>query len=316
MILPFFHGIPTFRALITWCLFFTNVVFYFSYSKNQVKFEDSMTKVYSDEFYIQSQGHLFAQVIDSHPQESSELLNSISYKAKIGDIDSQKTLGQLAMRSSFFKKYALTQQFKGDEVQYSYWKKLYEKLIREQRDDPSYIMGLTKSNSSILSMISYQFAHGGIFHLLANMWFLLIFGSFIERLWGSLYFLGIYLVSGIMAAVVFSFLSGSSEAPLIGASGAISGLMGLVLVLFWNKEIKCFYWILPKIGYHGFKKFPAWVVLVVWASSDLAGYLGTMEEFGGVAHAAHLGGFGFGALIGITLRLIQSERNLFASYSQ
>lgn len=316
MILPFFHGIPTFRALITWCLFFTNVVFYFSYSKEQKKFEDSLNKIYEDDFYIQAQGHVFAQIIDGNPQESSELLDSIAYKAKLGNLDSQMTLGQLAFRSSFFKKYSLTQEFKGDPIQYTYWKETYEKMLKDQKEDPSYIMGLTKSNSSILHMISYQFAHGGILHLVSNLWFLLIFGSFLERLWGSLYFLGFYLASGIIAAQVFVLISGASEAPLIGASGSISGLMGLVLVLFWDKKINCFYWILPKVDYHGFKKFPAWVVLIVWLSSDLAGYLGTMEEFGGVAHAAHLGGFGFGALLGVLLRLIQSERNLFASYSQ
>ena len=316
MILPFFHGIPTFRSLITWCLFFTNVVFYFSYSKEQQKFEESLTKIYEDDFYVQAQGQVFAQIIDNNPQESTELLNSISYKAKIGSLESQMTLGQLAFRSSFFKKYSLTQEFKGDEIQYKYWKDTYEKMIKDQKEDPPHIMGLTKSNSSIFHMISYQFAHGGILHLVSNLWFLLIFGSFLERLWGSLYFLGFYLASGIIAAQVFTVLSGASEAPLIGASGSISGLMGLVLVLFWNKKINCFYWVLPKIDYHGFKKFPAWVVFVVWLSSDLAGYLGTMEEFGGVAHAAHLGGFGFGAALGIILRLIQSERSLFASYSR
>jgi len=299
MILPFFHGIPTLRALLTWCLFFTNVVFYFSYSKEQQKFEDAMTKIYKDDFYIQAQGNVFAQIIDSYPQESNDLLDAISYKARIGNLESQTTLGQLAFRSSFFKKYAVEQKFVGDEIQYSYWKENYEKMIKDQADDPSYIMGLTKDRSSIFNQISYQFAHGGVLHLVSNLWFLLIFGSFIERLWGSLYFLGFYLASGIMAAQVFTMLSGASEAPLIGASGSISGLMGLVLVLFWNKKINCFYWVLPKIGYHGFKKFPAWVVLIVWLSSDIAGYLGTMEEFGGVAHAAHLGGFGFGALVGI-----------------
>lgn len=316
MILPFFHGLPTFRALITWCLFFTNVVFYFSYSQEQQKHEDAMNKIYQDDFFVQAQGNVFAQIIDSNPQESTDLLNSIAYKARLGNVASQLTLGNLAFRSSFFKKYSLNQKFSGDEVQYGYWKETYEKMIRDQKEDPSYIMGLTKTHASIFSQISYQFAHGGIMHLAANLWFLLIFGSFIERLWGSLYFLGFYLVSGIMAAQVFTVLSGASEAPLIGASGSISGLMGLVLVLFWNKKINCFYWVLPKIGYHGFKKFPAWVVLLVWISSDLAGYLGTMEEFGGVAHAAHLGGFGFGVLCGVILRLLQSERSLFASYSR
>lgn len=316
MILPFFHGIPTFRALITWCLFFTNVVFYFSYSKEQDKFETSLNQIYQDDFFIQGQGQLFAQIIDNNPQESTKLLNSLAYKAKIGSLESQMTLGQLAFRSSFFKKFALTQEYKGDEIQYEHWKSVYKEMVKEEKDDPSHIMGLTKSNASIFTMISYQFAHGSVLHLASNLWFLLIFGSFLERLWGSLYFLGFYLLSGVIAAMSFTLLSGATEAPLIGASGAISGLMGLTLVLFWNKKINCFYWVLPKIGYHGFRKFPAWVVLIVWISSDIAGYLGTMDEFGGVAHAAHLGGFGFGALLGVMLRFIQSERNLFASYSQ
>lgn len=316
MIFPFFHGIPSFRALITWCLLFTNVVFYFSYSKEQDKFEISLNKIYQDDFFIQAQGQIFTQIIDNHPQESSKLLDSLAYKAKIGSLDSQMTLGQLAFRSSFFKKFALGQKYVGDEIQYEYWKVTYKKMIEDERSDPSHIMGLTKSNASIFTMLSYQFAHGGVLHLASNLWFLLIFGSFLERLWGSLYFLGIYLFSGIVAAMSFTLLSGATEAPLIGASGAISGLMGLTLILFWNKRINCFYWVLPKTGYHGFYKFPAWVVLVVWLSSDIAGYFGTMNEFGGVAHAAHLGGFGFGALLGLTLRFIQSERNLFASYSQ
>ena len=316
MILPFFHGVPTFRALITWCLLFTNVVFYYTYSKDQDKFEDTLNKIYDDDFYVKAQGNVFAQIIDEHPQESTDLLNSIAYKARIGNLESQMTLGQLAFRSSFFKKHSLDHKFQGDMVQYEYWKQKYEDVIKNQKEDPSHIMGLTHSNSSIFTMISYQFAHGGIFHLVSNLWFLLIFGGFIERLWGSFNFLMFYLISGIAAAVIFILISGASEAPLIGASGSISGLMGLVLVLFWNKKINCFYWILPKIGYHGFKKFPAWIVFIVWISSDIAGYFGTMEEFGGVAHAAHLGGFGFGALFGLVLRIIQSERNLFASYSQ
>jgi membrane associated rhomboid family serine protease len=146
----------------------------------------------------------------------------------------------------------------------------------------------------------------------------MIFGAFLERYWGALSFLIFYLFSGIVASLVFVMMSGVSEAPLIGASGSISGLMGLILVLFWKKGIRCFYWVLPKTGYHGFKKFPAWVVLIFWVISDLSGYLGTMDEFGGVAHAAHLGGFGFGAIMGLIIKFSSrsKEQNLSSSYSQ
>ncbi len=316
MIFPIFHGVPTFRALITWCLLLTNVAFYFSYSRQSQQFEDKMNAVYNDNYFLQAQGQVFSQIIDQNPQESTDLLNSIAYKARIGNRTSQMTLGSLAFRSSFFKKYAETHSFEGDEIQYNYWKDHYTKMVRQQREDPSYIMGVTQSNASIFNMLSYQFAHGGAVHLISNLWFLLIFGSFIERLFGSFYFIGFYLSAGIAAAYIFMLTSGASEAPLIGASGAISGLMGLVLVLMWKKKINCFYWVLPKTGYHGFKKFPVWVVMIVWLASDLAGYFGTMEEFGGVAHAAHLGGFAYGAITGLVLRFIQSERTLYASYSQ
>jgi membrane associated rhomboid family serine protease len=315
MILPFFHGIPTFRSLITWMLVILNIFFYFSFAPEQDKFDGNIDKLYDDAYFLKAQGQLFAQIIDQHPQESTGVLNVIAYKASKGHQSSQKTLGELAFRSFLFKKYSLKSQFKGDQVQYSYWKKKYENMMEYQNQDPSYILGLTQSRSQFSSYITYQFEHGSVFHLLSNLWFLLIFGSFVEKIFGSFYFLLFYLFSGIVAAKSFLLLSGVSEAPLIGASGSISGLMGLVLALYWKKGIRCFYWILPKEGYHGFAKFPAWVVLLFWFSSDLSGYFGTLEELGGVAHAAHIGGFLFGCLAGLVIRFIhQREQSLFASY--
>jgi membrane associated rhomboid family serine protease len=316
VIIPFFHGIPTFRSLITWCLVFLNIFFYFSFEKEQSKFDVTVNKLYDDTFYLQAQGMLFAQIIDQHPQESTGVLGTMAYKALKGHQSSQKTLGELAFRSFLFKKYASTAITKGDQVQFRYWKTRYDNMTETQNMDPSYILGLTQSRSSLVSYITYQFTHGGVVHLASNLWFLMIFGAFVEKLFGSFYFLIFYLVSGMIAAKTFLLLSGTSEAPLIGASGSISGLMGLVLALYWKKGIRCFYWILPKQGYHGFAKFPAWIVLLFWISSDLAGYLGTLEELGGVAHAAHLGGFAFGGIIGLVIRFTQRERTHGALYSQ
>ena len=276
-------------------------------------------KLYDDTVYVKAQGQLFAQIIQEQPQAATPLLTVIAEKALKGDLSSQKTLGNMAFRSSYFQKFALVTNFKGDMIQHNYWKKSFKKIIEDQKTDPSYILGISEHNFSFVSQITYQFVHGSLFHLISNLWFLMIFGSFLERFWGSLSFIIFYLLSGIMAAVMFVFMSGISEAPLIGASGSISGLMGLILVLFWDKKIKCFYWVLPKIGYSGIKKFPAWVVFCVWIVSDITGYLGTMEEFGGVAHAAHLGGFAFGALVGLIVRFSshhQKGQSLSSSYSR
>ncbi len=316
MIVPFFRGLPGLRRFVAWCLVFLNIFFYFSFEKEQAKFDQAIGKLYEDSYYLQIQGKLFSEIIDQHPLETTKLLKSISYKALRGHRNSQKTLGELAFRNSLFKKYAAVMPYHGDVIQYQYWKKKYQALLETQAQDPSYILGMTQEKSNLRTYITYQFTHGGIVHLASNIWFLLIFGAFVEKLFGAFNFLIFYLVSGVVAAKIFLLLSLSTEAPLIGASGSISGLMGLVLVLYWKKGIRCFYWLMPKQGYYGFAKFPAWIVLLFWISSDIAGYWGTLSELGGVAHAAHIGGFAFGCFTGFVIRLTQWGQNLFASYSR
>ena len=140
-----------------------------------------------------------------------------------------------------------------------------------------------------LSILVSMFLHGGLTHLLGNMWFLWIFGDNIEEAFGHLGFLLLYVVAGIGATLGFSFLHPDSVQPLIGASGAIAGVLGAYLVLFPKG------WVLA-LWFLGIIPVPALVFLGLW-------FVGQFSVAApGVAWEAHVVGFTLGALIALALR--------------
>src|SRR6185312_3977421 len=165
---------------------------------------------------------------------------------------------------------------------------------------PSFMLGLNAEDNSFTSWISYIFVHSGWVHFFGNMVFLLIFGAMLEIQIGGLGMLVVFVLSGTVAAGTFALMTGVTSSPLVGASGAISGVMTLYCVLNWSKPTRFFYWFfLPLRGFMGMVYLPAWVAILLWGANDLAGYLGTVPELGGVAHTAHLGGEGAGILVGL-----------------
>ncbi|MGE3855664.1 MAG: rhomboid family intramembrane serine protease [Dehalococcoidia bacterium] len=148
-----------------------------------------------------------------------------------------------------------------------------------------------------LSIVVSMFLHGGLLHLLGNMWFLWIFGDNIEEAFGHLGFLLLYLVAGVGATFAFSLLNFDNVAPLIGASGAIAGVLGAYLVLFPRG------WVLA-LWFLGIVPVPAVLFLGLW----FIGQFSIPTE--GVAWEAHVGGFVIGAAVAVLLRgrLLRSMR--------
>jgi rhomboid family protein len=138
------------------------------------------------------------------------------------------------------------------------------------------------------TLITSMFMHGGWAHLLGNMLFLWVFGDNIENRIGHLRYLIFYLVCGIIASLSHVFVSGSSSLiPSLGASGAISGVLGGYLLLFPSRRVRVF------MG-RGITEVPAFVALGIWIVFQVIsglGMLGGEETGGGVAYAAHIGGF-------------------------
>ena len=142
--------------------------------------------------------------------------------------------------------------------------------------------------SPILTIFSSMFMHGGLFHIAGNMLYLWIFGNNVEDVLGHGRYLIFYLASGVAAALAQTAIGPSSAVPMVGASGAVSGVLGAYLVLFPHAYVTT----LIILGFFfRLVKIPAVVVLGFWIVLQLLNGLGSFGASGGVAFFAHIGGF-------------------------
>jgi membrane associated rhomboid family serine protease len=156
------------------------------------------------------------------------------------------------------------------------------------------------------TILTSMFLHGGILHLLGNMLYLFIFGAAVEEAMGHLRFLFFYLICGIASALTMAAFTPHSTVPVIGASGAIAGVLGAYFVLYPRAKIST---ILPIFVLMYFVEIPAIVYLLIWFIAQLyAGLSQNPEVAGGVAWWAHVGGFMVGMLLGPMLATRASGR--------
>ncbi len=146
------------------------------------------------------------------------------------------------------------------------------------------------------TLVTSVFAHGGWFHLIGNMWFLWVFGNNVEDSMGHARFLVFYLVSGVLAALAQVVVQPGSIVPMVGESGAISGVMGGYLVLYPLARVHL-------LVFFGFLvttvAVPAYLMLLYWAGIQFLSSLWSLGlgQEGGVAFMAHFGGFVAGAVL-------------------
>ena len=141
---------------------------------------------------------------------------------------------------------------------------------------------------NILTIFTSMFLHGGIFHLAGNMLYLWIFGNNVEDAIGHKKFVLFYLLSGITAAIFQFLYDPSSNIPMVGASGAVSGILGAYLLLFPYAKIKTMLFIIIFIK---IVEIPAILLLSIWFLIQLL-----FSNGEGIAWYAHIGGFVFGLL--------------------
>jgi membrane associated rhomboid family serine protease len=157
----------------------------------------------------------------------------------------------------------------------------------------------TYDKHPILSVLTAMFLHGGWLHLLGNMLFLWVFGNNVEDRMGHLRYLGFYLLAGYAAAYGFALVNAESTVPLVGASGAIAGVLGAYIVLYPKARV----WSLVPFLLFLPLRLPAWLVLGVWFLLQWF-YTSQLEVSGGdtVAYLAHVVGFLFGVILALPLR--------------
>lgn len=166
---------------------------------------------------------------------------------------------------------------------------------------PAFASQAPFSLETILDIIRSMFFHGGWDHILGNMLYLFLFGDNIEDRFGVIVYLFIYFASGFVAAFAQIIIDPTSQIPMVGASGAIAGILGSYMILYPNVKVLA----LVPLGYVSrLAEVPALLVLGLWFVLQLVngvGSLGATEYGGGVAFFAHIGGFIAGVILTILL---------------
>lgn len=185
----------------------------------------------------------------------------------------------------------------------------YLQLTSTNPEAFAYVYGLVprmvdfSDYNSLLPFITSQFLHGGFLHIISNMLFLWVFGDNVEAKLGSFLFPFFYIASGIAAGALQFFFSPSSNIPMIGASGAVAGVLGAYLAYFPHHTIKT---LVPFFGFISVINVPASFMLIYWFITQLFSGVATIgiqtADTGGIAFFAHIGGFAFGWIIAKILK--------------
>jgi len=146
----------------------------------------------------------------------------------------------------------------------------------------------------LFALLSFMFLHGGLWHLLGNMWSLYIFGDNVEDHLGPLRYAAFYLLCGLASGLSHMLIHRYSNIPTIGASGAIAGVMGAYFILFPRSRILT---LIPILFIPYFIEIPAYFFLGIWFALQFLSAAGSGGAAGGVAWWAHIGGFVFGMLV-------------------
>jgi len=160
--------------------------------------------------------------------------------------------------------------------------------------------GFRASAPSLVTLFTSIFLHAGFMHLAGNMLYLWVYGNNVEHRLGALSYVFWYLVTGVAATLFQTLFNVGSPIPLLGASGAISGILGFYLVWFPRHTVRLFLFLFP--FYVGIVRLSATLVLVLYLVLDnLLPFL-IVQGGGGVAHGAHIGGFLAGMAVAWVMR--------------
>jgi len=266
-------------------------VFFVYQSGDNQKLEDAIKQYQELEYFevekVLYQKHLEKQNIQNKQERFNQLLEHKNfYIARYLLITDHQFYSYLDKRADGILS---IRELEGDIETWRYNRNKISQLVQSTSTSR---FGLTPSKSDWYSYITHQFLHGGVMHLLGNLFFLVVCGFAVEASLGHLKFLGFYLISGVGAGAFHALFDLSSTVPLVGASGAISGVMAMYLAIFRFKKIEFFYWIFIYAGYF---RAPALLILPIYIGKEVSNYLSDTES--NVAFMAHAGGFISGLIL-------------------
>lgn len=227
--------------------------------------------------------------------ELQGLLDTVRYLDEEGD---RVSLSAILLQDLAFYRYLQdNRELVMNSPQRRFWQAEREPLQQQTVSRLSaFEAGLTPSDPGLSTFVTYQFLHGGWGHLIGNLVFLFLLGFTVEKALGPGRYLLAYLLCGVVAGLTHTAVHWGEAIPLVGASGSVSGLMGMYVAFYGFRRIRFFYW----LGiYFNYFRAPALVVLPVWVGKEL--YYHWASGGDGVAYLAHAGGLVAGAALVLLL---------------
>lgn len=248
--------------------------------------------------------------LERKQQEIVEFL--IPYQFTI--LENAPELLNLREPETIFKKIEELNLFPAESEEAEHWHRLTAEwqTLRNQFLYRRY--GFTPRSFSFLKLLTYMFLHAGFFHLLFNMLYLWMVGCNIEDDWSWKIFLGLYLISGAAAGLMHAGVFPHSATPLIGASGAIAGIMGAFMIRHFKTKIRFAYfvWLFITRPFYGTFPLYAGIALPIWFLGQFISIKLYAGLESGTAYWAHVGGFMFGAAVGIAFKFLGIEKKYIA----
>jgi len=298
--LPIGHEESTVRRFpyVTVALIVLCVVVYFGTTASLVR--DAARIVRLDEELQRLKVQVYLQY---HEEKKGGLVTALIDKDAGNWNEVYKKLGKNI--EDFWQAYAAGKVASPDDPQYE----LFQNLLRQKADlEENTILaryGLVAGRPTPVAFVTSMFLHGSPSHLIFNMLLLFFIGFALEAVWGHAAYLGVYLLAGIAGGVTHVLMHPGMSEPAIGASGAVAGLMGAFLFRFYRIKINFAYfiWFYWRV-FMGTKMLPSILVLPFWLFLQLFYVAMGAEDAYGIAYWDHIGGFGFGLLAAVALRLV------------
>ncbi|MEI7430877.1 MAG: rhomboid family intramembrane serine protease [Betaproteobacteria bacterium] len=274
--------------LVTLLLILLNCLIYFGLQSGDDQRTEKAYRYYADSTLPGIELPRFIKYLEDKGKSKA----AASASAALAQNNWPRVLRAMESDTNFMKRLREGSIILPNEINYSSWQRQRQEFDRMKQSNLVERFGFKPAEPTLSGLIGHMFLHGSFDHLLGNMAILFIVGYMVEEALGKRRYLAFYLLAGIGAAGFDLVFNANRMIPGIGASGAISGVMAMFVVIYGMRKIRFFYWVLI---YFDFFRAPAIVILPLWIANELYQYL--FNHGSHINYMAHLGGFITGAAL-------------------
>lgn len=251
----------------------------------------------------------YAKYLNSNIEVESNKKILVQYDFK--NPSHRSLISSTALRDKGFVNSIEFSSWDHDQVRWSQWKRMVDEYQGKVKEQTLFILGLSHGTKDTLAWITYQFSHMNLWHLISNMIFLFFVGYSLEWVLGSVGFIMLYLFSGIAGGLFYLYFNPTTLIPMVGASGAVSGLISFYAFYNLKKSTRFFYFLSPTESNYGYIYLPTLIIIPMYLVPDLASFASQIPGVSsGVAFSAHIGGALFGGLLAFTIKATMGSQIL------